>query len=295
MKKCLKKIACMALAAVITMTSAMVVDIPAYATEETQLEQDIELKRVEAERKGVRGNDCSIAPGETAQLSGSSSYYTGTWKSNRPSVATVSSTGLVTGVKKGVAKITYEYAGYQGKICTRDYCVTVTGKDFYGPGEYVVGKSIPAGTYVCVFDSEVYTSFGYWERYKKRIVANEIFYNTSIIKVKKGEKFELSGCYAIPFTKASKSLFKISNINKKNHGAVVVGQKGFKAGTYKFTPQKVKTTNGVVKKGSVAVYRNAEQKYKKGDTNKSSKKSFTLKLKKGQYVYIYNCSVKKVK
>lgn len=237
------------------------------------------------------GCDYVVKKGKTTQISLSVPAIYASFKSDNTKIAKVSSDGAIKGVKKGITKITVSLPGY-----TYDVTVAVTDKNFYAPGEYRVGKEIPAGEYVLVYVPEVYDStnsnYGYYSiNKKKKLVSSDSFYNTNILKVKKGQTLTFRRCYAVPLSKASKSLFKVSTINKRLSGSFKVG-KGVSAGRYKFTPKQRKKSSS--KYGTVYIYTTSDRNSKKRIAFKTSKKSFKLNLQKGWYVYVNNCKMKKI-
>ena len=69
-----------------------------------------------------------MAIGQFSQLSISGNSASGTWGTSNASLATVSGSGLVTGVAAGSPNITYTVAGSGGCADATDtYAVTVTG------------------------------------------------------------------------------------------------------------------------------------------------------------------------
>lgn len=69
-------------------------------------------------------------------------------------------------------------------------------KTSFGEGMYLVGKDIPAGTYLLTATSEKYS--GYWERMSNATgesdatIANGLFDTTAYVTVSAGEYFELT-------------------------------------------------------------------------------------------------------
>lgn len=241
------------------------------------------------------GADYVLSVGKTKKLSGYSSATT--WSSDNNSVATVDSNGVVKAKKAGVAVIT---ATSQYGL-SMNYEIGVKSKNYYPcyNGRYKVGKDIPAGQYVIIYDSKITSNFVYWATYKSKkgsLVNNGGSSYTCFVTLKKGQYVDFNGGYAVPAKKASKSLFKVAKLNKikGEYGANVKVGYGFPAGTYKFTKQNKKSYGYVYvskKDGGIAT----KDDYIFSKYLSSSSKSVTVTLKKGQYVEFENCSVKKVK
>lgn len=283
MKNTMKKLTCLVMSALIMLTSVFVFDMSAFAG---AISGD-----------GYRGCDYSVEKGKTIQFDAKASMKY-EFSIDDPSIASVSDTGLITGKKAGFTllkvKKTYTYS----TTATPDediYTVGVSDKNYYTPGEYVIGKEMPAGEYVFVTsDLLIDNSHASWAFYsiysnKNKLVDAEIFNNVQVRKVSKGQKLSFHSCYAVPFKKASSKLFNINAISKKGDGSFKVG-KGISEGTYKFTPKKI---NGKKQYAQVRIYKGSDKK--KRISFKSSTKSFNVKLKKGQYVYVSGCTMKKVK
>ena len=238
------------------------------------------------------GADYVISQGKSLQLPKGNSY---TYKSDNTAVATVDANGKVVGKKGGYAVITVTgNYGYTDKIE-----IGVKSKSYYPNStiKYKVGKDIPAGQYVIIHDTQVgSTDYTYWALYKSKngsYIRNDGFSYTSIVTLKKGQYIEFNGGYAVPISKVNKSIFSVKNLNKysvKDGGTVKVGV-GFGAGTYKFTLAKGQSY-GTVYIASKDRGLNLNYKYTRYLVSKS-KKSVTIKLKKGQYVEIEGCTVKK--
>ncbi|HEX4322463.1 MAG TPA: Ig-like domain-containing protein [Acidobacteriaceae bacterium] len=101
----------------------------------------------EVDSIAVSPTDVSLAAGATAQLtavgtvghgshpaSNTNVTSTATWASSVPAVATVSSSGLVTGVGAGTTTITASMTGFGGLITSNTVSVTVTGNTGGGTG-----------------------------------------------------------------------------------------------------------------------------------------------------------------
>lgn len=240
------------------------------------------------------GADYIINQGKSVQLPSGSSY---TYKSDNTAVATVNASGKVVGKKGGYAVITAT-SSYGS---TYKYEVGVKSKSYYpnSSERYKVGKDIPAGQYVIIRDPQVKSSnnFTYWALYKSKngsYIRNDGFSYTSIVTLKKGQYIEFNGGYAVPLNKVNKSIFSVKNLNKyaTKEGATVKVGVGFAAGTYKFTLAKGKSS-GWVYVASKDRGLNPNYKYSGRYYVSKSKKSVTVKLKKGQYVEMEGCTVKK--
>lgn len=240
------------------------------------------------------GADYVISQGKSVTIPGGSSY---TYKSDNTAVATVDANGKVVGKKGGYAVITQTSSyGY-----TYKFEIGVKSKSYYpnSTSKYKVGKDIPAGQYVIIHDPLVNTgdNFTYWALYKSKngtFIRNNGFSYTSIITLKKGQYFEFNGGYAVPISKVNKSIFTVKNLNKyikDKDGATVKVGTGFAAGTYKFTLASGKSY-GYIYVASKDRGLNLNNEYTRYSVSKSSK-SVTIKLKKGQYVEMSGCTVKK--
>lgn len=239
------------------------------------------------------GADYVISQGKSVQLSGGSSY---TYKSDNTAVATVDANGKVVGKKAGYAVIT-RTSSYGS---TTKYEIGVKSKSYYPniSGKYKVGTDIPAGQYVIIHDTQVKSTnnFTYWALYKSKngsMLRNDGFSYTSIVTLKKGQYFDFNGGYAVPMSKVSKSIFSVKNLNKyaTKEGATVKVGVGFAAGTYKFTLASGKSSGWVYVASKDRGLNN--YKYISRYYISKSKKSVTVKLKKGQYVEMEGCTVKK--
>ena len=239
------------------------------------------------------GADYIISQGKSLKLPGGNSY---TYKSDNTAIATVDANGKVIGKKGGYAVITQTSSfGSTTKIE-----IGVKSKSYYPNinGTYKVGKDIPAGQYVVIHDTQVKSSdnFTYWAIYKNKkgtMVRNDGFSYTSIVTLKKGQYFDLNGGYAVPINKVNKSIFTVKNLNKyAKGGATVKVGTGFAPGTYKFTLAKGKSsaTIDIASKDRGA---NLNYKYSKSYYISKSSKSVTIRLKKGQYVEMNGCTLKK--
>lgn len=240
------------------------------------------------------GADYIINQGKSVQLPGGSSY---TYKSDNAAVATVDANGKVIGKKGGYAVITATSSyGFTTKIE-----IGVKSKSYYpnSTGRYKVGKDIPAGQYVIIHDTQVKSSdnFTYWALYKSKngsMLRNDGFSYTSIVTLKKGQYLDFNGGYAVPISKVNKNIFSVKNLNKYavKEGATVKVGVGFAAGTYKFTLASGKSS-GWVYVASKDRGLNPNYNYSGRYYISKSKKSVTVKLKKGQYVEMEGCTVKK--
>lgn len=248
------------------------------------------------------GADYILAKGKSITIKNSSVVK---WSSENSKIATVNQQGKVVAKNGGVAVITGT-TNYGGKYT---YEVGVKTNSFIPASRtrYKVGKDIAAGTYVVIHDKKVDStdSFTYWAIYTKKnggkLLTNDGFSYTSIVTVKKGQYLELSGGYAVPFKKASKSLFTVTNLNKNitssAHGAAAKVGYGLPSGTYKFTLAK-KASHGTInicKKAKSGSYSYATDVIDYASLSKSSNKSVTVTLKKGQYIYYQGCTLKRVK
>lgn len=245
------------------------------------------------------GADYIINQGKSVQLPNSNIK---SFVSDTPKVATVNSTGKVVGKKGGYAVITATSA----HGATYKYEVGVKSKTYYPSNKtmYKVGKDIPAGQYVVIHDMQVKTSdnFTYWAIYKKKnsgLMRNDGFSYTSIVTLKKGQYFELHGGYAVPIKKVNKNIFSVKNLNKyaPSEGATVKVGYGFAPGTYKFTLKATAKgrTSGTVYVATKDRGLNLNYDYVERYYLSKTQKSATIKLKKGQYVEMSGCTVKRVK
>lgn len=238
------------------------------------------------------GADYIITPGKSVQLStGNSCSYV----SDNPRVATVDANGKVVGKSGGYAVITVT-SSYGTKsnveigVKTKSYYPNITDR-------YKVGKDIPAGQYVLLKDPQVSGNFAYWALYKNKnssYLRNDGFSYTSIVTLKKGQYLDFNGCYAVPIKRVNKNVFSLKNLNKYGlkEGATVKVGYGFAAGTYKFTLAKGHTS------GSIHIAskdRGLNPKYNYISTSylSTSRKTVTIKVKKGQYVEIEGATVKR--
>ena len=105
----------------------------------------------------VSPTTASLAPGATVQLTATASIghgdhpsssqditSTATWASSSASVATVSSTGMVTAVGAGTTTITASTQGYGGLITSNAASVTVTGSSGSGGGTLTSLSILPS-------------------------------------------------------------------------------------------------------------------------------------------------------
>ena len=94
----------------------------------TAATDDVVLSNTGSPNSGTTSGTNSMAIGQTSQLSISGNSASGTWGTSNSSLATVSGSGLVTGVAAGSPNITYTVAGSGGcSDATDTYAVTVTG------------------------------------------------------------------------------------------------------------------------------------------------------------------------
>ena len=237
--------------------------------------------------------------GKTKQLSTYfSSYDKVTWSSDNKKVATVDANGKVKAKSGGIAVITAT-TSYGS---TEKFEIGVKSKNFYPcTGKKLkVGKDIPAGQYVVVHDPVCNSDYTYWAIYKSKkgkLITNDGFSYTSIVTLKKGQYFEFNGGYAIPFKKASKSLFNLSKISKGigTHGTSVKVGYGFPAGTYKFTLKKGSDYGTITVRTKDNAFWHDYNNLISNESVSKSKKSVTVTVKKGQYLEIEGCTIKKVK
>lgn len=248
------------------------------------------------------GVDYLLTKGKTVTLKNSSVVK---WTSENSKVASVSGNGKVTAKSAGVTTIigTTKY----GSTCTYDVGVKTNSFIPAYKTRYKVGKDMPAGTYAVIHDPKSSSKYTYWDIHNKKkngkLLNNDGFSYTSIVTLKKGEYFELNGGYAVPLNKAAKSVFSVKNLNKYSAsysyyygGAAKVGY-GLPAGTYKITLCKG-ASSGCITLMNKPKDKDAYNHNKTVDNtyiSKSSNKSATITLKKGQYVYFYGCQFKKVK
>lgn len=245
------------------------------------------------------GVDYLLTKGKSVTIKNS---YVTKWTSENSKIASVNNNGKVVAKKGGVVTIT----GFTPYGTSYTYDVGVKTSTFIPSCKtaYKVGKDISAGTYVVVRDQKCTSDDAYWSIYNKKkngkLLCNDLFGHTSIVTLKKGQYFELRGGYAIPLKKAPKSLFTVKNLNKytpnKYYGASAKVGYGLPAGTYKITLLKGSTY------GSINVFNNAKsssysysKNYINGASVSSSKKTATITLKKGQYVYFNGCKLNKIK
>lgn len=248
------------------------------------------------------GADYILAKGKSVTIKNS---YVVKWSSDNSKIATVNQQGKVVAKSGGVAVITGT-TSYGGKYT---YEVGVKTSTFIPASRtrYKAGKDIASGTYVVIHDKKVDStdSFTYWAIYTKKnggkLLTNDGFSYTSIVTVKKGQCLELSGGYAVPLKKASRSLFTVTNLNKNitayARGAAAKVGYGLPAGTYKFTLAKKSSygTINICKRAKSGSYSYTTDVIDYASLSKSSKKSVTVTLKKGQYIYYQGCTLKKVK
>lgn len=239
------------------------------------------------------GADYIINQGKSVQLPYGNLY---TYTSDNPKVATVDANGKVVGKTGGYAVITVKSS--YGSTSTVE--IGVKSKSYYpnSSDKYKVGTDIPAGQYVIIHDPQVKsTDFTYWALHKSKngsYLRNDGFSYTSIVTLKKGQYIDFNGGYAVPISKVNKTIFSVKNLNKygpKEGTTVKVGY-GFSAGTYKFTLAKGKSY-GYISVASQDRGLNVKRKYISRYYLSKSKKSVTVKVKKGQYVEIEGCTVKR--
>lgn len=235
-----------------------------------------------------------VNQGKSLQLPTGAGY---TYSSDNTKIATVDANGKVVGKKGGCVIITAKSAsGY-----SRTFEVGVKSKTYYPNiyGKYKVGKDIPAGQYVVIHDPLVKSTnnFTYWALYKNKngtFMRNDGFSYTSIVTLKKGQYFDFNGGYAVPIKKVNKTVFSLKNLNKygpKEGTTVKVGY-GFPAGTYKFTLAKG-MSYGSINVATKDRGLNSNYKYVKRCYVSKSAKTVTITVKKGQYLEISGCTIKK--
>lgn len=243
------------------------------------------------------GVDYVLKVGKTKQLPKKSGVK---WFSDNKKVATVNQKGKVTAKSGGTAVITATTAsGYKYY-----YEIGVKSKKYYPnvDGKMKVGKDIPAGQYVLIGDTKCSSTGAYWEikTSEGSSFESDAFSYTAIVTVTKGQTLEYNGCYAVPFKYTPKSMFSVKKINKNlgYDGASVKVGYGFPAGTYTFTLKKGCTLGYV----NVADHDPSTTKhsyfgtdYSTYETLKESNNSITVTLKKGEYLEVVNCTIKKVK
>lgn len=245
------------------------------------------------------GVDYLLTKGKTVTIKNS---YVVKWKSENSKIAAVNSKGKVVAKSGGVATI----IGTTQSGSTFSYDVGVKTSTFIPAYKtpYKVGKDIAAGTYVVIHDKKTTSSgsFTYWgiktKKKNGKTLNNDGFSYTSIVSIKKGQYFEINGGYAVPLKKASKSLFTVKNLNKYTAGssysaAAKVGY-GFPAGTYKFTLSKGNTYGRIEILKSPKNNTYSYDKLIDSASVSEAKKSVTLTLKKGQYLFFEGCTLKKV-
>ena len=243
------------------------------------------------------GVDYVLKVGKTKQLPKKSGVK---WSSDNKKVATVTQTGKVKAKSGGTAVITATTSS--GYTC--EYEIGVQSRKYYPniDEKMKVGKDIPAGQYVLIRDTKCSSTFGYWDLKASdgSSFDSDLFSYTAIVTVTKGQTLEYNGAYAVPLKYTPKSMFSVKKVNKYmgyDDATVIVGY-GFPAGTYTFT----------LKKGCTLAYVNVADfdpttkkhdffgtRYSTYETLKSSKKSITVTLKKGQYLETESCTIKKVK
>ena len=173
------------------------------------------------------------------------------YKSSNKTIATVTSSGRITGVSDGTCYVTATIAGAVTLKCVvsvrnlPNHTVTPTPTPTptpaiptptpipvvptYMSGNYRVGIDIPSGTYVFYADSDKWS--GYFcestDANKKNIIENENFSYNDIYTITDGNYLELSRCHAIPISYNP-------HIDTKKTGSFIVG-KHIPAGTYRLT------------------------------------------------------------
>lgn len=219
----------------------------------------------------------NITKGKTYSVKGTAApKATITWKTSNATIATVSSSGVVTGKKAGTVTITAKANGI-----TKIVKVTVKNPPakYYGEGMYKVGKDIPAGEYVLYATN----GSGYFSVNKNAsgsfdaIITNEVFKTNSIITVKNGQYLELNRCKAV---KASDV-----KVNTSGEGMFRVGI-DIAPGTY----QLIATRSPY---GYVEVSSNSFHDFNNIIMNDNFSKNKYIDLKKGQYLKLSGSKIKR--
>lgn len=143
----------------------------------------------------------------------------------------------------------------------------------YKEGQYKVGKDIPSGEYVFFSDGSGYFCVSS-DANGDNIIANDNFDYNSIMKIKKGDYLELSGCYAVPIKEAK--------IEKRKATMLKVG-KHIKQGEYKIVCE-----NG--EEGYYCIYTDSRQQNIKSNDN--FKKQSYVNVKNGEYLLLSRCHIK---
>lgn len=219
----------------------------------------------------------SIVKGKTYKVKGSCTpNATILWKTSNSAIATVSKSGVITGKKAGVTTITAKANGI-----SRVVKVTVKNPPlkYYKEGVYKVGKDIPSGEYVLFATDD----FGYFSVNKDAsgkldsIIANDIFNYNSIITLKNGQYLEMKRCKAV---KASSV-----KVNTSGEGMFRVGI-DIAPGTY----QLIATRSPYA---YVAVSSSSNHNLNDIVMNDNFSKNKYVEVKKGQYLTLSGCKIKK--
>ncbi len=254
----------------------------------TPLTIPVTSKVVEAAAVKINVESKSTYVGDsfTLKISGTKSKVT--WSTSNKKVATVSSKGKVTAMKKGNVTIT-------ATVNKKKYTCKVTVGPKYKEGTYTIGKDLPHGEYVFFqtkgkddFDYGIYEVDG----------ANDgvaVMYTTisdfskEIYKEEYGITITLMNCYAVPIKYAT-------NVDtNKGYGMFKVGTH-IEPGTYKIV-----STDKENSSAWVSVYKDAKHFY---DSNINSDDiikyhddgSLTVTVKKGQYIEFSHSKIaKKIK
>lgn len=161
------------------------------------------------------------------------------------------------------------------------------------PGMYKVGKDIKVGTYI-LFNAQA-SRDAYMcvssDANQEDIIFNENFGNNLIIKVKKGEYLELSGCLAVSFkrlTRSEESIKKVIDMmnDRIDEGAMYLVGTTLEPGEYK-----LKRSDDSLG-GYYCIYRDARH-----DNIVSNdyfdRNSTYVNVKKGDYLLLSNCKIVK--
>ena len=159
------------------------------------------------------------------------------------------------------------------------------------PGMYKVGKDIKAGTYMLFnarasMDAYMCVSS---DANQDDIIFNENFGNNLIIKVKKGEYLELSGCLAASFktlTRSDESIEKVLDMmsDRIDEGAMYLVGTTLEPGEYKLK----RTDDGLG--GYYCIYSDARHNDIVSN-DYFDRNSTYVNVKKGDYLLLSNCKI----
>lgn len=161
-----------------------------------------------------------------------------------------------------------------------EYITTL--EDVYGTiyeeDMYKVGEDIPAGEYILFSTDD--DGDGYFKISSDSsddldsIILNDLFHTNSVIEIKKGEYLELKKCYAVKSTKKIK-------LDSSNDGMFRIGI-DVNPGEYK-----------LIATDDSAYYSIDSDARHSIVSNKNFTKSVYVTLRKGQYLKLHNCYIKK--